>query len=84
MRAAPLACQSQMSHIQLEKKRGSRNPDREREKEAERDDGGGGESRGHVNRYMLETHWIFIHAVMHWEMGEVTGRGMWSLTAPEC
>lgn len=92
VRAAPLACQSRTSRIQLEKKRGSGGTDGEREREREEEtgregkgEGGGVEgSRGHVNRYMLETLGGFIHAVMHREMGEAMGRGMWSVTPPEC
>lgn len=54
-----------MSHIQLEKKRGSRDAGRQRERRREGKDGGVGESRRHVNRYMLETQSVFIYAVMH-------------------
>ena len=60
---------------------------REEEKEQrdrKRDRGGVGESRGHVNRYMLETGRVFIHAVMQREMGEVMERGIKSITTPEC
>lgn len=41
------------------------------DRERQREGGGVGESRGHVNRYMLETKRVFIHAAMHREMGEV-------------
>ncbi len=82
-----------MSRIQLEKKRGSRGTDRERERERERrerqrgrkgEGGGVGESRRHVNRYMFETHSVFILAFMQREVGEAMGRGMRSATIPEC
>lgn len=76
VRAAPLACQSRTSRIQLEKKRGRGETDRETE-----GGGVGRESRGHVNRYMLETHSVFIHAVI---MQRGDGRGIWSVTIPEC
>lgn len=69
MKAAPLACQSRMSRIQLEEKRGSREKTRHIQRRGEERKGGGGdvgESRGHVNRYMLETHYI-IHAAMRRE-----------------
>lgn len=62
-----------MSRIQLEKKRGSKGTDREREKKRERECGGGGESREHVNRYMFETHRVFILAVMHRQDGRGDG-----------
>lgn len=42
------------------------------------------ESRGHVNRYMLEIQGVFLHTVMQREMGEVMARGTWSVTSPEC
>lgn len=73
-----------MSRIQLEKKRGSGETDRETEGERKGEGGGVGESRGHVNRYMLETCSVFIHAVMQRETGEVMGRGIWPVTIPEC
>lgn len=34
-------------------------------------------NRGHVNRYMLETHEVFIAVVMHRAMGEFIWRKMW-------
>ncbi|TNN88034.1 hypothetical protein EYF80_001615 [Liparis tanakae] len=46
----------------------------ETEGESRGDGGGVGESRGHVNRYVLETLSVFIHAVMQREMGG-DGRG---------
>lgn len=42
-----------------------------------------GESRGHVNRYMLETHRVFIHVFMHRLMVKLVVRGIWLLTVPE-
>lgn len=67
-------------HSAREKEGAERDRQTEGGEEKKRRCGGVGESRGHVNRYMLETQNVFIHAVMHREMVEVIGRGMWSLT----
>lgn len=73
-------------HSAREKERERRDRQRKRERRGDGKGEGGGveESRGHVNRYMLETQGGFIHAVMHREMGEAMTRGMWSVTTPEC
>lgn len=84
VKAAPLACQSRMSRIQLEKERASERRQRERAGERKGEGGGIGESRGHVNRYMLETQSVFIHTLMRKGDGRGGGRRMWSLTIPEC